>query len=149
MRRPVVTLTVQSSDASFFVHQLVCHIDTGCDPSLVLRSYQTARDLGLAVSDRSVFIDDAEGEAELADGTVVQYFVEFLFIPQWVDGRPRWAKVLIPPPETGGSDRTARSAATDAPGYIRPDALLGLDLLRWAVFRLNESQAIVELLPLA
>jgi hypothetical protein len=147
MRRPIVTLTVQPNDASFFSHQLICHIDTGADPGLVLRSYQKAIELGLSVNDRSAFFGDPEAEFEIADGTVVQYLIDFLYIAEWVDGKPRWVKVLVPPRPIPADQGAGPNPTVEAAQYHRPDALLGLDLLRSTEFRLNDIRKIVQLLP--
>jgi len=139
-RRPIVTLTVKSDDTSPLSHKLICHIDTGADPGLVLRSYRKALELGLTVNDRSAFVGNVDTQFEMADGSVVGYLIDFLFVAEWVDGAARWVKVLIPPDQP---DRV--KAGSDE--YQHPDALLGLDLLRSTEFRLNHSQEIVELRP--
>jgi hypothetical protein len=146
VRRPIVTLEVQPSDVSPFPKQLVCHIDTGADASIVFRSYQKALEFGLCISDRSAFVEDPESGHELADGTVVNYLVDFLFITEWINGRSRWAKVLVPPPPSAGPGENRRPSEEKSQ-YRRPDALLGLDLLRSAQFRLCDSRGLVELLP--
>lgn len=146
MRRPIVTLSVKSDDASPFVHELTCHIDTGADLALVLRSNRRAAELGLAVSDRSAIVGDPEAQFELVDGSVVEYLVDFLFITEWVDGFPRWVKVFIPPYEQAEAVSHLGQVSVDATGYRRADALLGLELISSAAFRLNHSRAIVELL---
>jgi len=146
MRRPIVTLSVKSDDASPFVHEITCHIDTGADLGLLLRSNKRAAELGLAVSDRSAIVGDPEAQLELADGSVVEYIIDFLFITEWVDGKSRWQKVFIPPYEKVDATRDQNQVA-DAAGYRRADALLGLELISSVAFRLNHSQEIVELLP--
>jgi hypothetical protein len=143
MHRPVVTLWVSPSDSSD-PQRLVCHIDTGADFGLVLRSHAMAVNLGLDINDRSAIYDDREGAAELADGTPIQYIIGFLFVPQWFDGKPRWTKVFIPPPPDDAADSPGK-----VPGLhpANQNALLGLDLLRRLEFRLCISRGIVELSP--
>jgi hypothetical protein len=147
MRRPIVTLSVKSDDASPFVHEITCHIDTGADLGLVLRSNQRAGQLGLSISDRTAIVADPEAQFEMADGSLVEYMIDFLFITEWVDGKSRWVKVFIPPSEQEDATRNLRQTPADAAGYRRADALLGLELIRSAAFRLNHSQEIVEPLP--
>jgi hypothetical protein len=147
MRRPIVTLSVKSDDASPFVHEITCHIDTGADLGLVLRSNRRAAELGLAVSDRSAIVGDPEAQFELVDGSVVEYLIDFLFITEWVDGSPRWVKVFIPPYGQAEVASHPGKVSVGATGYRRADALLGLELISSAAFRLNHSQDIVELVP--
>jgi hypothetical protein len=144
MRRPVVTLTVKPSDASFFSQELLCHIDTGADPSLVLRSYEVGRRLGLSLSDRTAFVGDPETELdELADGSLSVYLIDFVFITEWVNGRSLWVKVLVPPRKAA---RGMQDMPPDAGGYKKPEAVIGLDLLMHSEFRMNHTRDTVELL---
>jgi hypothetical protein len=148
MRRPVVTITVRPSDALPITHELTCYIDTGRKSALVFQSYEKARQLGLAMSNRSAFFSSGvEGLVRHADGTTVQYLIDFLRITEWVDGRPRWVTVFIAPPPNSAANPVAWDGQSKQ-GYREPDALMGLDLLESARFRLTLAEQIVELLPL-